>query len=70
MRKFTRKELEALSDKELYDIHEELFGWIPVLHGRGPLYPENDEERKMVIDAILSGEPLDVTKDYPPGALF
>lgn len=70
MAKYTRKDLEALTDEELYRIHEELFGEVPILHGFGPLYPENLTERKMVIDAIIDGEPLDLTKDDPPDVLY
>lgn len=70
MKKYTRKELEALTDEELYQIHEELFDVVPVLHGFGPLYPQNSTERNMVIDAIIDGEPLNVTKDDPPDVLY
>ena len=31
---------------------------------------QNEAERKALIDAILNGEPLDVTKDDPPGVLY
>ena len=70
MAKYTRKELEVLTDKELYRIHEDLYGAIPVLRGRGLIYPQNENERKMVIDAIIDGEPLDVTKNDPPGVVY
>lgn len=70
MAKYTRKELEALTDKELYRIHEDLYGEIPILRGRGFIYPQNLTERKMVIDAIIEGEPLDLTKDDPPDVLY
>lgn len=70
MKKYTRKELEALTDKELYRIHEELYGGLPILRGRGYIYPQNLTERKMVIDAIIDGEPLDLTRDDPPDVLY
>ena len=69
-KKLNREALNQVSDEELYYIHERLFKFEPILHGFGPYYPQNEAERKALIDAILNGEPLDVTKDDPPGVLY
>ncbi len=70
MAKYTRKELEALTDEELFRAHEEIFGEAPILRGWGPYYPQNEKERNKIIDAIIDGEPLDVTKNDPPGVVY
>lgn len=57
------EDLSKLTNEELYAIHAKIFKCDPILHGRGAFYPQNEAERKAVINAIISGEPLDVTKD-------
>lgn len=69
-KRLNRKELSQLSNEELYAIHAKIFKCDPVLHGRGAFYPQNEAERKAVIDAILAGEPLNVTKNDPPGVIY
>lgn len=56
------EDLSKLTNEELYAIHAKIFKCDPILHGRGAFYPQNEAERKAVINAIISGEPLDVTK--------
>ncbi|WP_370846235.1 hypothetical protein [Parasutterella sp.] len=64
------EDLSKLTNEELYAIHAKIFKCDPILHGRGAFYPQNEAERKAVINAIISGEPLDVTKDDPPGVTY
>ena len=65
-----KKRLNWEDLSKLYAIHAKIFKCDPILHGRGAFYPQNEAERKAVISAIISGEPLDVTKDDPPGVTY
>ena len=64
------EDLSKLTNEELYAIHAKIFKCDPILHGRGAFYPQNEAEREAVIDALISGEPLDVTKDDPSGVIY
>ena len=64
------EDLSKLTNEELYAIHAKIFKCDPILHGRGAFYPQNEAEREAVIDALISGEPLEVTKEVPSGVIY
>lgn len=56
------EDLSKLTNEELYAIHAKIFKCDPILHGRGAFYPQNEAERKAVINAILAENLLTLQK--------